>query len=167
MRISWFLLVLIVLGCRDNQRHVFQAPRPPAPSGCASASVAAAPDVPIGSAGPEARITAVADAATGAPVTLSAIPATFQVLSIVARGKYDFPPNAVVYVDIAIRGRMDTTMAVHFGSPAPSIMAHAFEVPVARAGQPGLVPGSYSAQVRLMVNERPLVSSAPIYFTVN
>lgn len=106
------------------------------------------------------------DADTGVPASLTNISTTFQVMSVVARGKYDYPPGALVYIDVAVRGTNDTTIAFYMGSPAPSIIAHSFEVPVARGGQPGLRAGSYSARVRLMVNERPMVSSAPIYFTV-
>lgn len=131
------------------------------------APVATAPIGPIGSRGPESRITGVVDAATGQPVSLTGISGAFQVMAVVARGRNDFPPGAVVHVDMVIRGPTDTTIAAHPGSPAPSIIAHVFDIPVARAGQPGLKRGDYSATVRLVIDDRPLVSSPPIYWTVN
>lgn len=158
----------LLAGCRDDnaKSHVYQAPRPiPAPVATTRAPVT--PELPIGLMGPEARIRSVTDAEHGNPVSLSGITGAFSVLTIVALGPHDWQPDRRARIAFVIKGPTDTTLVLPLAPPASVITAHAFVVPVARAGGIGLRSGNYSAQVRLIMRgDATHAESTPIYFVV-
>ena len=170
---SLFLLLACAVACGDSRPHVFQAPPPPTPvtarvkPAATPLTAVAEPEVPIGSLGPEAQIISVADAATGIPISLTSIGASIRVMALVACGPAGYPTGANVALEITMKGPTDTTIAFYPGSAPSVIIAHAFELTVARGSQPGLKAGGYTAHLRLMVNEKQRVISAPLYFTVN
>ncbi len=118
------------------------------------------PEPQIGTNGPEAQITVVTDAATGAPIPLTGIAAPFDVMTIVARGPGTWSPGRTPRIELRIHGSSDTTLVRPLESPAPVIVAHVFHVPALRAG-------NYTAQVRLVMRgEHALAESVPLHLVV-
>lgn len=166
MRREWWsifpLALFALLACHDDRPHVFQSPPPAAPRP-AVVAVPSAPEVQIGTNGAEARITAVLDAATGAPVALTNISQPIEVMTLVARGPRR-PPNESARVELVMHGTEEAMQTLALGAPAPTIVAHSFSVPVAGDGRTGLRPGRYTVQVRIVGGDgRVLASSAPRY----
>jgi hypothetical protein len=170
-RAPWRAVVLgaLLAACRDegSSSHVYRAPAPAAPRPVVVASPPA-PELPVGLMGPEARITGVSDAATGAPVSLSGINGAFSVMTLVSRGPWEWTPDAGARIEFVIDGPTDTTLVLALTPPASVLVAHAFTVPVRRAGGTGLRSGNYSAHVRLVMRgNESRAESTPIYFVVN
>lgn len=156
--------LVAALGCHDEppRPHVFRAP----PPGIVTVStVDALPALPIGTAAAETRIEGVSDAATGGPVALEQVTAAIQLLALAARGPHR-PRDEAATLQLVLRGPTDTVLAHLMDRPAPSIIAHAFLVPVAQGEAAGLRVGRYIAQVWLLSGRDTLASSLPIYFTV-
>ncbi len=160
-------LAALFAACRDDgsKTHVYRAPRPVQAPPPVVVDAPPAPDVPIGTHGADARITAVTDAATGAPVALTDIRVDFSVLTLVARGPGHWAPDRNARIELVVDGPTDTAFVLPL-APNPSvIIAHAFVVPVARDGGAGLRAGNYSAHVQLVMRGRQaLAMSTPIYF---
>ncbi len=119
------------------------------------------PELPLGTKGPGAQIRSVLDAATGIPISLTSAAGTVDVMALVALGPGDWSSSRV-HADLAIRGTRDTTVALHLGSPPPSMVAHAFRVSLDALG-----PGRYSMRARVVGDGRGvLVESAPVFLVV-
>ena len=169
-RAPWLALVFVLVSgaCRDegSGSHVYRAPPPTTPRPVVVAAPPT-PDLPIGLHGPEARITGVSDAATGGPVSLGGIGGAFSVMTLVGRGPWEWTPDAGARIEFVIDGPTDTTLVLPLTPPASTIVAHAFTVPVMRAGGTGLRSGNYSARVRLVMRgNESRAESTPIYFVV-
>lgn len=159
---SLSVTLVILLACHDDRPHVFQA-RPPVAARTPVVAVPRTPEVQIGTYGAEARITAVLDASTGAPVALTNISQTIGVLTLVARGP-GRPPNESARVELIMRGTEEATQTLALGAPAPAIVAHTFTVPVAGDGRTGLRAGRYTVEVRIVGGDgRVLANSVPVY----
>ncbi|MEO7769557.1 MAG: hypothetical protein ABIX19_00920 [Gemmatimonadaceae bacterium] len=118
--------------------------------------------LPLGTKGPGAEITSVVDASTGTPAPLTAATGTLSVLGVVALGPGNWREAADLQMQLAVRGRRDTTLVLALGSPPPVMMAHAFEVAVDRLGA-----GNYSMRVRLVGrSSRVVAESGPVFMTV-
>ena len=164
------LLLAVLLGCHDDRPHVFQAPpnavaRPVAPAGAPRASPPS-PAVQIGTFGAEARISAIRYAATGAPVVLNDITQPIEVETLVARGP-GRPPNEGGRVELALHGTDEVSQTLVLDAPAPTIVAHAFTVPVAADGRTGLRSGRYTVDVSIRGGDgRLLATSPPLYLEI-
>ena len=109
----------------------------------------------------------VVDAATGEPIALTKVAASFSVVTIVARGPGVWSPGPDSRVELRLRGMRDTTLVLALEDPAPVIVAHKFDVAVRGDGHAGLPPGNYTVQVRLvMKGSRSLAESVPIHLVV-
>jgi len=111
--------------------------------------------------GPAARLIAVTDAATGAPVELQSIADSIDVLTLVAFGPAEWTAREGGRVELELRGRArDTTLIHRLGAPAPSIAGHTFRLS-------GLQVGPYTSVVRLrMTDGRVLAESIPLALEV-
>ena len=124
------------------------------------------PEVQIGTNGAEARVTAVRDAATGAPVLLTNITGPIVVETLVARGPAR-PPNEGGRLDLALHGAEEASQTLVLDAPAPTIVAHAFTVPVAGDGRTGLGAGRYAVSVSIRGGDgRVLATSVPLYLEI-
>ena len=131
------------------------APQPPAP------------EVPFGSTAPEARITAVATAATGTPVALGNIVVPFRVTTLVARGPGNWNPGSDARIELVFTGTHRATFSRPLEHPAPAIIAHVFSVPLAAQSPDGLEPGLYEMRVRLVMRDSAAIaSSVPLSIVV-
>ena len=150
--------VLTMLGCERPSPHVYSAPPPRV---AAVAVAPAMPELPIGSIGPGARLVAISDAGTGAPVALGSLTDSIDVLTLVAFGPGTDASREGGRVELVLRGSsMDTTLALHLDVPAPRIVAHAFRVA-------GLKVGRYTAVVRLRTSRgQVLAETIPLYLEV-
>ena len=152
---------IVLLACHDDRPHVFQTP----PHAAQRPGVAApsAPELQIGTNGAEARITAVLDAATGAPVALTGISLPIEVMTLAARGP-GRPPSESARVELVMHGAEEAMQTLALYAPAPMIVAHAFAVPVAGDGRTGLRAGRYTVQVRIVGGKGDvLATSVPLY----
>ena len=162
LRFTRAVPLLFLFACRDSRPHVFQAPPPKAPRPHV-ADVPSAPEVQIGTFGPDARITAVLDAATGAPIALTNITQPIQVMTLVARGPRR-PVSESARVELVMQGAEEAVQTLALHAPAPTIVAHIFSVPVAGDGRTGLRAGRYTMHVRIADGEgRVLASSVPLH----
>jgi hypothetical protein len=165
-RWSTFPLALFALvACHDERPspHVYSSPPPTPPKVAAGPATPRGPEVQIGTTGAEARITAVVDAATGAPIALTNISQPIEVMTLVARGP-GRPPSENARVDLLMHGTEEAMQTLVLDAPASTIVAHSFSVPVAGNGRTGLRAGRYTVQVRIVGGDgRVLASSAPIY----
>ncbi|HEX9483247.1 MAG TPA: hypothetical protein VF929_01655 [Gemmatimonadaceae bacterium] len=152
--------------CQNDGPHTFHTPAPVPARAPAPAPQAPATEVPLGANGPEARILAVVDSATGAPVTLTNLTAPFSVMTVVARGPGQWMPDASARIELELRGPTHTVLALPLAEPTPVIIAHAFTV--GRSGASGGLPtGNYLMQVKLLMRESTvLATSVPLYLTV-
>ena len=165
------LLAALVIACRDDRPHVFQAPPPRASPAKATTPTAAvvpsAPEVQIGTFGAEARITGVLDAATGRPIALNEISQPMHVMTLAARGP-GRPQSESVKLQLVMHGAEEAEQTLVLDAPASTIIAHAFMVPVAGDGRTGLRPGRYTIEVRIIGGDgRVLASSLPRYVELN
>jgi hypothetical protein len=155
-------LSLLSVACDRPSQHVYSSPAPPAklPAGSTPA-ITRAPEFPLGTMGPEARLVAVADAATGAPVALGSIADSVDVLTLVTFGPAASTAREGGRVELDVRGpAVDTTLVHALGAPAPSIAAHSFRLT-------GLTAGRYTTVVRLrMTDGRVLAQSIPLALDV-
>ena len=168
-------IVLLALACRERggAKHVFQAPPPPGvPAGSAAPATTGmqstgSAEAPLGAAGPEAKILAFADAATGAPVSMNGLTDGVDVLTVVATGP-DVRGHGAARVRLELRGAKDTMLVLALDRPAPSIVAHAFRLHCAsRATDAGLPPGNYSMRVILGARDgHEIAASVPMFLTV-
>jgi len=162
VRAAALSLSLLSLGCDRPSQHVYSSPPPPAklPAG-ATPAITRAPELPLGAMGPEARLVAVADAATGAPVALGSITDSVDVLTLVAFGPAEWTARDGGRVELDVRGpTLDTTLVHVLGAPAPSVAAHSFRLT-------GLKAGRHSIAVRLrMTDGRVLAQSIPLALDV-
>ena len=127
------------------------------------AVVPEAPEVQIGTLGAEARITGVFDAATGRQIALNDISQAMQVMTLAARGP-GRPPSEHAKLQLVMHGAEEAEQTLVLDAPAPTIVAHAFMVPVAGGGRTGLRPGRYTIAVRIIGGDgRVLASSLPRY----
>ena len=168
---KWRAMVLGILlaACRDRgaETHVYRAPRPVTTPPAPVVYTPPAPDLPIGTNGPEARVTAVTNLATGSPAPLANIVAPLNVFVLVALGPVGWDPDAHARIELIVDGPTDSTFVLPLTPPAPVIVAHAFAIPLVRAGGAGLRSGDYSAYVRLVMRDSAThAMSAPFYFTV-
>jgi len=154
-----------LLSCRDETRarHVYRAAPPVAAPPITA--VTSAPDIPIGALGPGARIEGVTAVATGTPMALDAVTASINVLTLAARGPHRSRIERATLL-LALRGTSDTTLSLILDVPAPSIIAHAFRIPVRTDGTLGLRTGRYTAQVHLVAGGDTIASSIPLHLTV-
>ena len=160
-RLHLLSLALLVVACHDERPspHVYASPPPRTAPAVAGVS---APELPLGAKGPGAQITSVLDAATGTPASLGAAKGTLSVLGVVALGPGNWGDGADMRMDLAVRGTRELTIAHALGSPAPKVVAHAFELPVDSLGA-----GTYSIRVRLLrAGSRVVVESVPVFLTV-
>jgi hypothetical protein len=154
---------LALLACRDNQPHVFRAPAPKISSGSPAVAASSSAEVPLGTTGPEARITLVVDGVTGGPIALTDLRGSVAVTAIVARGP-GRPASESARVELALIGPKDTTLVLKLDAPAPIIVAHAFQFDVGRGRE--IRPGAYTLYARIVAGGRVLATSAPIYVVV-
>ena len=159
--LSCSLLLVLLMACRDDRPHVFQAPpalHAPIPQ---PARVASAPEVPAGTFA-DARIVSVSDAASGAPVALTDITRPIDVMTVCARGPTR-PVRESARVELIMHGTTDAVQTLVLVSPAPSVVAHAFTIP-AGDRTAGLRPGPYQMHVRIVGGDgRVLATSIPLY----
>ena len=152
--------VIALIACHDERpsKHVYGSPPPQSPR---VAATPAAPELPIGTIGPGARLVSISDAATGAPVGLGSIADSVDVLTLVAFGPNSGSSRNGGRVELVVRGgTMDTTLVLRLESPAPSIVAHTFRVA-------GLKSGRYTSVVRLRASTgRVIAESIPLYLEV-
>ena len=163
-------LLGVLLACHDDRPHVFQAPpRPsarPAASAGSSPGTSPASSVQIGTFGAEARITAVRDASTGAPILLTNITEPIEVESLVARGP-GRPLNEGGRVELMLHGAEEASQTLVLDAPAPTIVAHVFTVPIAADGRTGLRAGHYTIEVSIRGGDgRLLATSVPLHLEV-
>ena len=163
-------LLGVLLACHDDRPHVFQAPpRPsarPAASAGASSGPFPTPNVQIGTFGAEARITAVRDASTGAPILLTNITEPMEVETLVARGP-GRPLTEGGRVELVLHGAEEASQTLVLDAPAPTIVAHVFTVPVAADGRTGLRGGRYTIEVRIHGGDgRLLATSVPLHLEI-
>ena len=163
-------LVGVLLACHDDRPHVFQAPPRPAARPTASAgsslSPSPSPNVQIGTFGAEARITAVRDASTGAPILLTNITEPIEVETLVARGP-GRPLNEGGRVELVLHGAEEASQTLVLDAPAPTIVAHIFTVPVAADGRTGLRAGHYTIDVSIRGGDgRLLATSVPLHLEI-
>ena len=152
------IAVLALLGCERPSPHVYSSPPP---RGAAVPVAPTMPELPIGSIGPGARIVAISDAVTGAPVALGSLTDSIDVLTLVAFGPATNASRDGGRVELVLRGSpMDTTLALHLDVPAPSVVAHVFRVA-------GLKVGRYTVVVRLRTSGgQVLAETIPLYMEV-
>lgn len=163
MHHRWFVrafALIALIACHDERPspHVYSSPPPPSPKVAATPASATAPELPIGTIGPGARLLSVSDAATGAPVALGNIADSVDVLTLVAFGPNSGPWRNGGHVELVVRGgSMDTTLVLRLDSPAPSVVAHTFRIA-------GLKIGRYMSVVRLRASTgRVIAESTPVY----
>jgi hypothetical protein len=155
------LAVLTMLACERQSPHVYSSPPPSPPNAAKGAATISTPDIPIGAVGPGARLVAIADAATGAPVALGNITDSIDVLTLVAFGPTAGASRDGGRVEFVVHGSsMDTTLVLPLGAPASSVVAHAFRIA-------GLKPGRYTAVVRLRTRSgQPIAESIATHLEV-
>jgi hypothetical protein len=155
--------LIALVACHDERPspHVYGSPPPTSPRAAATAASMSAPELPIGTIGPGARLVSISDAATGIPVALGSIADSVDVLTLVAFGPNSGPWRKGGHVELVVRGgTMDTTLVLRLDSPAPSIVAHTFRVA-------GLKSGRYTSVVRLRASTgRVIAESVPLYLEV-
>jgi hypothetical protein len=163
LRHSFFAVLValfVVVACHDDRPHVFQSAPPQAPRAPVN-ETPTAPEAPTGTFA-DARITSVADAATGAPVVLTSITRPITVMTVSARGP-GRPQSESARVELIMRGTTEATQALALAAPASSVVAHPFTIP---AGDPraGLPTGRYTLQVRIVGGDgRVLATSVPLH----
>jgi hypothetical protein len=158
------LLVLApatLLACHDDRPHVFQAPAPQVATGSPAVAVPSSPEVPLGTTGPEARITLVVDEATGQPVALTDLRGSVAVMTLAARGP-GRPLSESGRLDLVVNGPKDTILVLPLNAPAPTIVAHMFQLDVGRDFR----PGPYTLTARIAAGGRLLASSPPLHVVV-
>ena len=163
MRLKAALLFSFVsMGCEGPSKHVYSSPPPPAklPAGTTRA-LSSSPEIPFGTMGPGAKIVAVTDAATGAPVALGSFTDSVDVLTLVAFGPAVWTAREGGRVELEVRGTsFDTTFVRVLGVPAPSIAAHTFRLAALKEGR-------YSSVVRLrMTSGHVLAETIPLALEV-
>jgi hypothetical protein len=154
--------LFVLIACRDDKKHVFQAPAPAAavvpPQVIA---VPGAPEAPTGTFA-DARITWIADADNGGPVELMNITRPISVMTVTARGP-SRPASESARIELLMRGASDATQVLALPAPASSVVAHAFTIPAGDAGA-GLRPGRYTLQVRIIGGDgHVLATSVPLH----
>ncbi|MEO8334097.1 MAG: hypothetical protein ABI664_03940 [bacterium] len=145
MRRTLSLLSLVVFAaCDQPSQHVYGSPPPPPqPRTGATPATASGPELPLGTIGAGAKLIAVTDAATGAPVEMGSITDSIDVLTLVAFGPGEWAAREGGRVELSVRGpSVDTTFVRPLGAPAPTVAAQAFRIA-------GLKVGRYSSVVRL------------------
>jgi hypothetical protein len=152
--------LIALIACHDERpsKHVYGSPPSQSPR---VAATPAPPELPIGTIGPGAQLVSVSDAATGAPVGLSNIADSVDVLTLVAFGPHSVSPRNEGRVELAVHGAsLDTTLVLRLESPAPSLVAHTFRVA-------GLKSGRYTSVVLLRASTgRVIAESIPLYLEV-
>src|SRR5258708_12730957 len=123
LRRSALLTIALVCACQNDGPHTFHTPAPVPARAPAPAPQPPATEVPLGANGPEARILAVVDSATGAPVTLTNLTAPFSVMTVVARGPGQWMPAAGARIHLALRVPPHTVLALPPPHPPPSTSA--------------------------------------------
>jgi hypothetical protein len=154
------LALMALVACERPSSHVYGSP-PPQPKPTGTPASPTMPDLPLGTTGPGARLVAISDAATGAPIPLGSIADSIDVLTLVAFGPVAGLSRDGGRVELALRGSsMDTTLVLPLEAPAPIIVAHPFRIA-------GLKAGRYTAVVRLrMIHGQVIAESIPTYFEV-
>jgi len=156
------VLSFVSVGCDQPSKHVYSSPPPPAklPAGTTPA-LSTSPEIPFGTMGAGAKIVAVADAATGAPVALGSITDSVDVLTLVAFGPAEWTAREGGRVELEVRSSsFDTTLVRVLGAPAPSIAAHTFRLSALKEGR-------YSSVVRLrMTSGHVLAATVPLVLEV-
>lgn len=155
------MLVLCVACHDDRTPHVYHAPAP-APSAIPAIPVAPSlPEIAFGSTAADARITSVADAATGFPVPLTNLPDSVVIMTMVARGPA-WTATEPLEVQLVLQGACDGVMAARFPAPAPVVIAHQFRLSADRIAAMCARGGESKAHVTLVGSKGRLASSVPL-----
>lgn len=152
---------IALAACQDNQPHVFHAPPPRTPAASPAVTTSSSPEVPFGTTGAEARITAVVDGATGGPVALTDLRGKVSIITLVARGP-GRPGSESARVELAMDGPRDTTLVLAIDAPAPTIVAHVFQLDVGH----DFPSGAYTLTARIVAGGQTLTSSVPMHVVV-
>ena len=158
-------LAVGLLACaRDEPRHVYRS-APPARENARAGVSAAAPEPPVGTNGPSARIVSVLSTSTGRPASLQRVDGDIDIVTLAARGG-ESSTMGPVNLELRITGSTDTTLVRRLEAPVPVIIAHVFRLPV-RATPAALQDGRFQLQVRLVgPRGRAIATSVPVDLTV-
>lgn len=162
VKVAALVSMCLSVGCDRPSQHVYSAPPPaPKPPAGSTPAITRAPELPLGAMGPEARLVAVADAATGAPVAVGSITDSVDVLTLIAFGPAEWTAREGGRIELEVRGpSADTTLIHGLGAPAPNVAAHSFRLT-------GMKAGRYATVVRLrMTDGRVLAQSIPLALDV-
>ncbi|MEP6622661.1 MAG: hypothetical protein ABJE47_25290 [bacterium] len=161
------LAVPFCLACRDDPApHVFHAPAPAPPSAVAPVP-ASGPDVPFGSETAGIRVIAFTNAVTGAPISLTDIRDSVDVLALLARGP-GADPSESLRAQLLLRGACEGVLTTAFPAPAPAVIAHQFRLRVAGGEIACTRDGDFTAQVVLRGSRgRAIASSVPLHLVVH
>jgi len=141
----------------DESRHVYRS-SPPVRDRSPAAAPSSAPEPPVGTNGPSARITAVLSTSTGTAARLDRVEGDINVVTLVSRGSGS-PSQGPATLQLRITGSTDTTLVQRFDTPVPVIVAHSFRVRVSD-GAAGLRDGRFHLQVRLVGRDGQLIASS-------
>jgi hypothetical protein len=162
LRRSCLVAFALFIACTRDEAvsHVYQSP-PPSAAQAPPVPINNAPEPPIGSGGPSARITGVRLVSTGEPVALDQLTEAVFVTTLVSRGRQSSPAGPA-RLELRITGATDTTLAVTVQAPVPLVIAHDFAVAMG-PGSGGLPPGRFAMQVRFIgAAGRRLAASVPL-----
>lgn len=124
------------------------------------------PDVPFGSTGADARISAVSDAATGAPTALGNARDSIIVMATFARGPA-WSSTESLEVKLVLTGACPGIVVAAFPAPAPVVIAHQFRITASDIAAWCTRDGVTLARAVLLGrNARPLAASVPMGLTI-
>ena len=123
------------------------------------------PEIAFGSTAADARITSVADAATGFPVPLTNLADSVVIMAVFAPGPA-WTATEPLELQLVFGGACEGVMAARFPAPAPVLIAHQFRLSADRIAAMCARGGESKAHLVLMGSKGRLASSVPLDVTL-